>query len=238
LGEGFLRISATTGGGLLPVANARVQVFSNSGVLLYDATTDSSGVTQDLGIEAPSASLTLDPSYNKPAYSTVNVVVSRPGFATVHVNEVGIVDTQSATLPVNMQPLGQGQTSNDIYIDIPEIGLLIPVQDTQTGPPDQPATARVLPQVLIPENITVHLGAPSNAAARNVTVKFTDYIKNVASSEIYSTWHVNSLAANIHAIVSFALNRVYTEWYRAQGKNFDITNNTNWWKCSNTPCPF
>ncbi len=77
----------------------------------------------------------------------------------------------------------------------------------------------------VPQNITVHLGAPS-ANAANVTVPFQDYVKNVASSEIYPTWDESALRANIFAIVSFALNRVYTEFYRSRGYDFDITNNT------------
>ncbi len=77
----------------------------------------------------------------------------------------------------------------------------------------------------IPSTITVHLGRPSSNA-ENVTVSFPEYIKNVASSEIYPTWPESALRANIYAIISFALNRVYTEWYRAQGYNFDITNST------------
>lgn len=77
----------------------------------------------------------------------------------------------------------------------------------------------------IPQRITVHLGAPT-ASAANVTVDFADYIKNVASSEIYPTWEVSALRANIYAITSFALNRVYTEFYRSRGYNFDITSNT------------
>ena len=77
----------------------------------------------------------------------------------------------------------------------------------------------------VPQNITVHLGAP-DAYAANVTVPFTDYVKNVASSEIYPTWEPSALRANIYAIVSFALNRVYTEFYRSRGYDFDITNNT------------
>ena len=77
----------------------------------------------------------------------------------------------------------------------------------------------------IPQNITVHLGAP-NADAANVTLSFSDYVKNVASSEIYPTWDESALRANILAIVSFALNRVYTEFYRSRGYDFDITNNT------------
>ena len=77
----------------------------------------------------------------------------------------------------------------------------------------------------IPETIVVHLGAPGEAA-ENVTVSFPDYIKNVASSEIYPTWPQSALRANILAQISFALNRVYTEWYPSRGYDFDITNNT------------
>ena len=84
-----------------------------------------------------------------------------------------------------------------------------------------------MPPVLpyVPQQITVHLGSP-NSDAENVTVSFVDYVKNVASSEIYPTWEESALRANILAIVSFALNRVYTEWYRSRGYNFDITNST------------
>ena len=84
-----------------------------------------------------------------------------------------------------------------------------------------------MPPVLpyVPQNITVHLAGPNTPAA-NVTVPFTDYIKNVASSEIYPTWEESALRANIYAIVSFALNRVYTEFYRSRGYDFDITSST------------
>lgn len=84
-----------------------------------------------------------------------------------------------------------------------------------------------MPTVLpyVPQNITVHLGAP-NSNAENVTVPFADYVKNVASSEIYPTWRESALRANIYAIVSFALNRVYTEFYRSRGYPFDITSST------------
>ena len=78
------------------------------------------------------------------------------------------------------------------------------------------------PYVSIPETITVHLGAPS-ADAQNITVPFADYIKNVASSEIYPTWPEQAIRANVYAQMSYVLNRVFTEWYRAQGYDFDIT---------------
>lgn len=75
---------------------------------------------------------------------------------------------------------------------------------------------------IVPNNITIHLGAPDEAA-RNITVPFTDYIANVASSELYPTWPTNALIANIYTIISFAMNRIYNEWYRSKGYNFDIT---------------
>ncbi|MBQ3008543.1 MAG: peptidoglycan-binding protein [Oscillospiraceae bacterium] len=84
----------------------------------------------------------------------------------------------------------------------------------------------VLQRVVIPQSITVHLGRP-DAAAQTVTVPFRTYLKSVASSEIYPTWPENALRANIHAQISFALNRIYTEWYRSRGYNFDITNSTS-----------
>ncbi len=77
---------------------------------------------------------------------------------------------------------------------------------------------------IVPNNITVHLGAPDEAA-RNITIPYTEYIANVASSELYPTWPRNALIANIYAINSFALNRIYNEWYRSKGYNFDITSN-------------
>ena len=83
-------------------------------------------------------------------------------------------------------------------------------------------------QFYIPRNITVHLGDPDDSSAPNATVPFQDYIKNVASSEIYPTWPESAIRANIYAQISFALNRIFTEHYRSQGYNFDITNTTRY----------
>jgi len=108
---------------------------------------------------------------------------------------------------------------DDIHIPIPAI-----LQPLQSGTVSGPAlSAR---PVLIPTFITIRLGAPSNNAARNVRVPFVEYIANVASSEIFATWPRASLEANIHAITTFALNRVFTEWYPSRGFNFNITNTT------------
>lgn len=104
----------------------------------------------------------------------------------------------------------------------PDIPVFAPLTDSVAAMQQQ---TRVMPSVYIPEAITVHLGAPGSNA-HNVTVSFTDYIKNVASSEIFPTWPENSLRANIHAQIGFVLNRVFTEWYRSRGYDFQITNST------------
>lgn len=140
----------------------------------------------------------------------------------------------------------------ETVIEIPEPAVLETAPRNPVGPPDPdtqafypfqvPATDPVLMEfavpvlqqdtrvpriVYIPEAVTVHLGIP-DSNARNVTVSFTDYIKNVASSEIFPTWPEDALRANIHAQVGFVLNRVFTEWYPSRGYNFNITNTTSY----------
>lgn len=224
MGTGYLTVQARAGDDALPVSNAHVMLFDNNGDTQYETYTDENGNTDYLPLPAPDRQHTLDRNYNKPAYSTWDVDVEKNGFATSHIHGVEVVDTQTSILPVSMEPLvDEPSPKTDVYIDIPPVGLLL-TDAQQVGAP----SPRILRDVIIPDYITVHLGAPNNASARNVRVRFPEYIKNVASSEIYSTWPHNSLVANIHAIVTFALNRVYTEWYRSRGFNFDITNNTGY----------
>ena len=223
MGTGYLRVQTRTGDNVLPVAGAHVTLLDMNGVTLYETYTDAAGDTQALALPAPDKALTLDPSYTQPAYSTWIVVVEKPGFRAVRISGVEVVDTQTAILPVEMRPLPKGVSAATQDIVLPPIGLLA-TDRNQVG--DDGAGLRVLDDVVIPEYITVHLGAPTNTAARNVRVRFIDYIKNVVSSEIYPTWPQNAIIANVHAIVTFALNRVYTEWYRSRDYAFDITSST------------
>ena len=108
-------------------------------------------------------------------------------------------------------------------VTIPPPAVLTTEQRLQTGTDIATGPVR---QVRIPTYITVHLGRPDNLNARNVRVPFVEYVANVASSEIFPTWPDAALRANIHAITTFALNRIFTEWYRSRGRNFDITNST------------
>ena len=257
MGTGFLKVQVHTGDDALPVAGAEIVVSYPDGRVIYRARTDENGNTGTFRLSAPDMKYTLDPNYNRPAYSVYNVDIRADGFVSRHLSNVPIVDTQTTLLPQNLQPLtDENPRMTDDYIDIAPIALLNPAPSRQDMIPPPAIPPAVTPMtveneipapneippgqfraqpspaqspfggVFIPDYITVHLGTPTNASARNVRVKFTDYIKNVASSEIYPTWPQSSLEANIYAIITFALNRVYTEWYRSRGYNFDITNST------------
>ncbi|MBP5289705.1 MAG: peptidoglycan-binding protein [Clostridia bacterium] len=188
----------------------------------------SCGVSRSVEIEAPREDLSLRPGDEIP-YSTCDVVASREGYYTVYVHDAQVFSGETAHLPIEMLPLPEGQSSGELHYTVPPNTVSDSdgdgAPDVTPDVPDDPADERVLSRVYIPTEITVHLGRPESDA-RNVTVPFIDYIKNVASSEIYPTWPRESLRANILAQISLTLNRSFTEWYPSRGYNFDITNST------------
>lgn len=228
---GTLRIELTTGGAL-PVDNAVVRIKSVAGGLLYEASIPlgNDGRSQAFELEVPDFALSLDKNEIPAPYGLFNVEVLAGNFARAFINGVQVFAQREALLQVSLQPRTQSFPSWNLpdTFTIPPNALRLPPQpegDISTLFPQSPSTQlHAFP--FIPQYITVHLGAPTDFSARNVTVTFQDYIKNVASSEIYPTWPEESLKANIIAQISFVLNRVYTEWYRSRGYDFDITNNT------------
>ena len=225
MGTGYLEVVTSTGGGALPVPNAKITVFNGDNIL-YEFVTDESGVAESVPLEAPDVDLTLDPTYMGIPYSVCDVKAEAQGFSTFIIHGVEILDTETSILPIDMTPyLEEG---NIVELDTPPHNLVSMEGRQQEGPRESPPrpSSRVLSEVIIPEFITVHLGRPDNPLARNVTVPFTYYIKNCASHEIFSTWPPASLEANIYCIISFTLNRIFTEWYRVRGHRFDITNST------------
>ena len=223
---GYLQIQTRTAQGIIPLEGVRVTVLDDEGNTLYRLITDQSGETRAVPLQTMDRSFSQNPDYLGIPYIGYGVIVEGEGFESVSFTEIPIFDGETATLPVMLTPLQNVQ-------NIQPRGAM---ENTAFGPPavtmDEPrnqegtsADSRVLRQVVIPNPITVHLGAP-NSSASNVTVSFSDYVKNVASCEIYPTWPASALRANIYAIMTFALNRVYTEWYRSRGYDFDITNNT------------
>ena len=134
--------------------------------------------------------------------------------------------TENILSPAQLEML-PGSSENPQVPTAPRAPLFEGSGGSGPAPESACTPSRILRQVAIPETITVHLGRPA-ASARNVTVSFQHYIANVASSEVYPTWPENALRANIHAQISLALNRIYTEWYRSRGYDFDITNSTSY----------
>ena len=190
--------------------------------------TDSSGLTQVIDLSAPPLDYSQEPTNNVP-YSLYDVLVERDGFSPVSIRGVQVFPQSTALQKVSLQENANRSSRAEIIIIQPNtlIGNFpakIPESPDKPLPP--PTGGVVLPKPVVPEFITVHQGSPNDASAPNYRVPYKDYIKNVASCEIYSTWPESTIRANVFCIISFTLNRIYTEWYRGKGKNFDITSST------------
>ena len=220
---GYLQIQVRTAQEAIPIDGARVLVLDDEGNTIYRLTTDTSGETQAVPLQTLDRSFSQNPNYVGTPYISYGVIVETEGFEQHTVTQIPIFDGETATLPVALLPLQNVQTrqmAEPLIIGSPAVTMTEPRNQEGSS-----ADSRILRQVVIPNPITVHLGVPS-ASAANVQVTFSDYVKNVASCEIYPTWPVSALRANIYAIMTFALNRIYTEWYTSRGYDFDITNNT------------
>ena len=223
MATGYLIIQARTAHDALPISGVQIWIMDAQEKRVYHVITDESGETEKITLETLDRSLSLDPNFSGTPFISYDVLAFANGFNSVHITGIPILDGETAIQPIEFVPMRELQrtpTVTEIQIGAPAVSMT--EQRSQQGPDTEP---RVLRQVVIPNPITVHLGSPG-ASAANVQVSFPDYVKNVASSEIYPTWPDASLRANIYAIITFALNRVYTEWYRSRGYNFDITNNT------------
>ncbi|MDI9518938.1 MAG: peptidoglycan-binding domain-containing protein, partial [Bacillota bacterium] len=192
-------------------------------------TTNSSGESQVIELSAPPLAYSQEPTGNIP-YSLYDLRVERQGFQALVINGIQIFPQEIALQQCNLiESMGRKSYRADIINIQPNtlngnFPAKIPEEVDKPLPP--PTSGVVLPKPVVPEFIVVHAGGPNNTSAPNYTVPYKDYIKNVASCEIYSTWPESTIRANIYAIISFTLNRIYTEWYRGKGKNFDITNST------------
>lgn len=227
---GTMKISVVSSIGLIPVANATVTVSytGDPDSTLAELTTDISGQTPTITLEAPPLDLSLDPEITEQPYSEYNIKVTADGYEPVLVTGSEIFANELSLQPIQMNPLASTEEEEKV-VTIPAHTLFgeyppkIPEDEIKTV---AETGEIVLSRVVIPEYIIVHDGAPGDQTAPNYWVRYRDYIKNVASCEIYSTWPESALYANILAIQSFTLNRVYTEWYRNQGYDFTITSST------------
>ncbi len=227
---GSLQISVVSSVGLIPIENAIVTISytGDPDTPLETLTTDSSGQTPTVNLPAPNIALSLDSSAIEQPYSEFNILVEAAGYEPVLVSGSEILAERLSLQPIQMNPLDTTEEAEKIVI-IPAHTLFgeyppkIPEDEIK---PMEETGEIVLSRVVIPEYIIVHDGVPSDPTAPNYWVRYKDYIKNVASCEIYSTWPESAIYANILVILSFTLNRVYTEWYRGQGYDFTITSST------------
>lgn len=227
--SGKLKISLTSEENAFPVPDASIQI-SYTGVpedTLEELTTNSSGSTDEIELPSPPEEYSLDPAIEEQPYSEYTLTITAPDFEPITIAGVEILANTLALQNVRMRPVIPAEPPQ-IYV-IPAhtlYGVYPPKIPEAEIKPTQETGEIVLSRVVVPEYIVVHDGSPRDSTARNYYVKYKDYIKNVASSEIYATWPENTIRANVLAIMSFTLNRVYTEWYRNQGYDFTITSST------------
>lgn len=227
--RGRLQINVTSTLGLIPIQDATVTI-SYTGVpdvAVERLSTNSSGQTETIELAAPPLEYSVQPSEQMP-YSEYNIQVDAPGYESVMVSGTEILPNVLAIQPIQMVPI-QIEREEEETIVIPDhtlYGEYPPkIPEAEIKPMDESGEI-VLSRVVIPEYVVVHDGVPDDSTAPNYYVRYRDYIKNVVSSEIYATWEENAIYANTLAIMSFTLNRVYTEWYRGKGYNFTITSST------------
>ncbi len=200
-----------------PIAGANVSISYNSAPndVIENLTTDISGSTESIKLPAPNIDLSLTANNEIRPYSEYNITVSAEGYepGTITGSEI-LADTLSIQR-VRLTRSEANNPQNDVnipdhtlYGDYPE-----KIPESEIKPVSETGEI-VLSRVVVPETIVVHDGVPSDSTAKNYFVSYTDYIKNVASSEIYATWPESTITANILAIMSFTMNRIFTEWYR------------------------
>lgn len=226
---GYLQINAISDYNAIPVQNAKIAIAStgNPNQTIEEITTDISGKTENLTLSAPPLEYSMEPTDNQP-YSEYNLKISADGYEDTIISGVQILPGELGLQNIKMTPSTTNQeTYNPTIIGGHTLWEFYPpkIAEAEIKPISEMGEI-VLSKVVVPEYIVVHDGTPSDSTAGDYYVLYRDYIKNVASCEIYATWPEETIYANVLAIMSFTLNRVYTEWYRNKGYDFTITSST------------
>lgn len=227
---GRLQVNCVTQQGFRPIPNATVRIAytGDPTSVVEELTTNELGRTEEINLPAPPVEYSLDQTVFEQPYSEYTVTVSAPGYESVEVAGTQLLSNVTAIQPIEMIPLPENAQAEEVWVIGPHTlyGDYPPKIAEAEIKPTAESGEIVLASVVVPEFVIVHDGPPTDTSAANYYVRYRDYIKNVASSEIYATWPEATITANILAIMSFTLNRVYTEWYRNQGYNFTITSST------------
>lgn len=226
---GSLQIQAVRSDNRFPIQNATVSLSipDTPDQIVEQTTTDASGQTDALRLSAPPLEYSLTPGSPQP-YANYNIRITASGFKSITIHGCEVLPDAFAIQPVQMEPEDDpAPQENPVVIpDHTLYGTYPPkIAETEIQPINESGEI-VLSRVVVPQTIVVHDGAPTDSSARDYYVPYRDYIKNVASSEIYATWPQAAITANVLAIMSFTLNRVYTEHYRNRGYDFTITSST------------
>lgn len=228
--KGKLQIDVTSTLGFVPVNNARISITltGQPDTVIDVLDTDSSGQTEEIELPAPPLDYSLEPEQENQPYTDYTITVTAPGYESVVIEGAQILPDVTSVQPISMVPQEiETEPEEDIVIPPHTLFYEYPPKIEEDEIKDMEEDGEiVLSRVVVPETIIVHDGLPNDSSARNYYVPYRDYIKNVVSSEIYATWPEQTIYANTLAIMSFTLNRVYTEWYRNQGYNFTITSST------------
>ena len=225
---GKLQIQVQSSVRNVPIQDARIQISytGNPTQTIEEVVTDESGQSPTLELPAPPVEYSLEPGETQP-YSEYTLNVSAPGYTPFDISGIEILSTATAVQSVYLEPQEPGEQIDNLVIPAHTLYGDYPpkIPEEEIKPMDETGEI-VLSRVVVPEYVVVHDGVPSDSTARDYYVRYRDYIKNVASSEIYATWPQDTIRANVLAIMSFTLNRVCTEWYRNKGYDFTITSST------------
>ena len=226
---GFLQINAISETNQIPVKNATIQIAStgNPENVIEMLETDADGKTPNISLDAPPLEFSMEPSDNQP-YSEYNIKVTAEGYEESIISGIQILSGEIGLQNIRLTPSVTTQNNyNPTIIGGHTLWEFYPpkIAEAEIKPMGERGEI-VLSKVVVPEYVIVHDGSPSDTSALDYYVPYKDYIKNVASCEIYATWPESTITANVLAIISFTLNRVYTEWYRGKGYDFTITSST------------
>ena len=211
-----------------PLQDASIKIVNSQTKETIDQlVTNSSGKSDIIQLESPNVEYSLEPGAPKP-YGEVDILVKKSNFSSVSIEGVQIFSDTLAIQDIYLDY--EKKTSENLLYTIPEHNLYAnypaKIAEDSVKKLPNPSGLAVLPQPVIPEYIVVHDGVPDDTTAANYWIPYKSYIKNVCSSEIYPTWPYECIVANVLVIISFTLNRVFTEWYRNKGYNFTITSST------------
>ena len=225
--HGYLQIQVVSSENNFPIPDATITIRNETSpdTVLEELHTNSSGQTDTITLPSPPLEYSLNPGEPRP-YSEYSIQITAPGFEPLNIDGTEVLSGATSIQDARLRPIALGPSQSIVIPDHRLYGDYPPkIAEAEIKPVNQSGEI-VLSRVVVPETIIVHDGVPTNSSAPNYFVPYRDYIKNVASSEIYSTWPESTIVANVLAIMSFTLNRVYTEWYRNKGYDFTITSST------------